>query len=114
MRVSRGGLFFPPSFIGIKDYRPHNTGESIGRAEWDEGQENNSRVVAAVQAVVPRTGCFRDNRDDSPWYPTMRLFRQPAFLNWDDAVKAVVGELSLWAERMRPTCRDQESSQHVQ
>ena len=29
------------------------------------------------------------NRDDSPWYPTMRLFRQPSLGNWHAAVEAV-------------------------
>ena len=24
------------------------------------------------------------NREDSPWYPTMRLFRQTRFGDWDD------------------------------
>jgi tetratricopeptide (TPR) repeat protein len=34
-------------------------------------------------------------REDSPWYPTMRLFRQPRRGTWDDVVKKVVGELAL-------------------
>lgn len=36
-------------------------------------------------------------RTDTPWYPTMRLFRQPAPGNWSGAIKLVVdalGELS--------------------
>jgi tetratricopeptide (TPR) repeat protein len=42
------------------------------------------------------------NRTDSPWYPTMRLFRQSRFGDWDDvfermaaALRAKVGEPSL-------------------
>jgi Flp pilus assembly protein TadD len=29
------------------------------------------------------------NRSDSPWYPTMRLFRQPRYGDWDSVVTAV-------------------------
>ena len=28
-------------------------------------------------------------REDSPWYPTMRLFRQPQPGNWDDVFARV-------------------------
>jgi tetratricopeptide (TPR) repeat protein len=34
------------------------------------------------------------NRDDCPWYPTMRLFRQTRFGNWDDVFNRLVRELS--------------------
>jgi hypothetical protein len=33
-------------------------------------------------------------RDDSPWYPTARLFRQDADGQWDRVVDTVVGELA--------------------
>jgi tetratricopeptide (TPR) repeat protein len=32
-------------------------------------------------------------REDSPWYPTMRLFRQPELGNWDAVFERVAGEL---------------------
>jgi hypothetical protein len=28
-------------------------------------------------------------RDDTPWYPTMRLFRQPAMDDWDATIALV-------------------------
>jgi ADP-heptose:LPS heptosyltransferase len=33
------------------------------------------------------------NRQDSPWYPTMKLFRQPGLGDWPDVMGRVVGEL---------------------
>jgi tetratricopeptide (TPR) repeat protein len=33
------------------------------------------------------------DRDDSPWYPTMRLFRQPSFANWEGVFAQVKEEL---------------------
>lgn len=34
-------------------------------------------------------------RDDSPWYPTARLFRQPVRGDWDAVVRSVVASLQL-------------------
>ena len=34
------------------------------------------------------------NRSDSPWYPTMRLFRQPARHDWDSVIKTLQASLS--------------------
>jgi hypothetical protein len=32
-------------------------------------------------------------REDSPWYPTMRIFRQPALHDWDSVIAQVAEEL---------------------
>jgi hypothetical protein len=38
-------------------------------------------------------------REESLWYPTMRLFRQGRAGDWDTVIDAVVGELQLWKTR---------------
>jgi ADP-heptose:LPS heptosyltransferase len=38
------------------------------------------------------------DRDDSPWYPTARLYRQQAPGDWDDVVARVVADLQARAE----------------
>jgi len=38
------------------------------------------------------------NRDDSPWYPTMRLFRQKRRESWDDVIVCVANELKAVAQ----------------
>jgi hypothetical protein len=37
------------------------------------------------------------DRDDSPWYPTMRLFRQPSIGDWTSAIQKVASELQILA-----------------
>ena len=33
------------------------------------------------------------DRDDTPWYPTMRLFRQTRLGDWDEVIKRMAGAL---------------------
>jgi len=35
-------------------------------------------------------------RDDSPWYPTLQLFRQPVFADWDGVIATVRQALVQW------------------
>ncbi len=39
-------------------------------------------------------------REDSPWYPTMRLFRQPQIGDWESVMKRVAAELGAAVERL--------------
>jgi hypothetical protein len=34
------------------------------------------------------------DRDDSPWYPTVRLFRQGPARNWDEVMARIAAELA--------------------
>lgn len=36
---------------------------------------------------------WMDDREDSPWYPTMRLFRQQCPGDWESVIRRVAGEL---------------------
>ncbi len=36
------------------------------------------------------------NREDSPWYPTMRLFRQPSPGDWEPVIGRIVKELKIF------------------
>jgi hypothetical protein len=42
---------------------------------------------------------WMERRDDSPWYPSMRLFRQPRPGAWEPVVARVAGELRALAGR---------------
>ncbi|MCG5242476.1 hypothetical protein ACIU1J_18970 [Azospirillum doebereinerae] len=44
-------------------------------------------------------GCWRwlAGREDSPWYPGMRVFRQPRLEDWAPVLERVGGELRRWA-----------------
>jgi tetratricopeptide (TPR) repeat protein len=41
-------------------------------------------------------------RRDSPWYPTMTLYRQPGFDDWDSVFAAMAGDLGRMLEARKP------------
>ena len=57
--------------------------------------------------------CWRwlRNRDDSPWYPTLRIFRQPRLGDWSSVMSSVSAALARWrdARLARPRLTDASS-----
>jgi tetratricopeptide (TPR) repeat protein len=53
-----------------------------------------------VWVLLPFTPDFRWllDREDSPWYPTARLFRQPRFGDWESVIARVRGELAAFVK----------------
>jgi hypothetical protein len=38
------------------------------------------------------------DREDSPWYPTARIFRQPSYGDWTSVIESVAAALRLWSD----------------
>jgi ADP-heptose:LPS heptosyltransferase len=55
------------------------------------------RVWVVLQAVPDWR--WLTERTDSPWYPTMRLFRQRAPGDWLELFERVAAELRVWCSR---------------
>lgn len=55
-----------------------------------------------VWTLIPFPGEWRwlQRREDSPWYPTMRLFRQIKPEDWESVIARVAQELTKFAERV--------------
>ncbi len=61
-------------------------------------------TATPVWAMIPFAPDWRWllGRSDSPWYSTMRLFRQPAAGAWRPVVQRVATALAAEARRKRP------------
>jgi tetratricopeptide (TPR) repeat protein len=59
-----------------------------------------------VWVLLPEACDFRwlRDREDSPWYPTMRLFRQSCLGEWDDVVQRVRSALIACIDQSRAPC----------
>jgi tetratricopeptide (TPR) repeat protein len=51
-----------------------------------------------VWLLLPFAADFRwlRDRDDTPWYPSMTLYRQPRIGDWDDVLQRVGADLQAW------------------
>jgi hypothetical protein len=60
-------------------------------------------MAIPVWALLPFAPDWRWmlNRQDSPWYPTMRLFRQNKHADWRSILHAVAGRLKTHVQRLR-------------
>jgi len=45
-------------------------------------------------------------REDSPWYPSVRLFRQKAFGNWEDVIMRITAEMTRLSRHAGESPRD--------
>ena len=61
-------------------------------------------LAKPVWVLLPRVPDWRwlIGRDDSPWYPTMRLFRQTEAGRWDDVIRSVAESLRTRAAQPPP------------
>ncbi len=48
---------------------------------------------------------WMENRDDSPWYPTLRLFRQGSAGDWEGVLRRVRDAIAIWAGPRESDCR---------
>jgi tetratricopeptide (TPR) repeat protein len=55
-----------------------------------------------VWTMLPKASDWRWllGRDDSPWYPTMRLFRQPTVGDWGSVINEVTQSLTAFAKQV--------------
>ena len=60
-------------------------------------------LAAPVWVLLPRSSDWRWllDRSDSPWYPTMRLFRQARLGDWSDVFRRIAAELGTLAAAKR-------------
>lgn len=65
--------------------------------------------------LLPHVPDFRWmlDREDSPWYPTMRLFRQPAPRDWESVFDSLCGALRTWAGEDGSGARARSAASHA-
>ena len=65
---------------------------------YERGASGGGSGAAGLDlfAILPGLARWMMDRTDSPWYPTMRLFRQKRLLDWESVVQEVCGALQEW------------------
>jgi tetratricopeptide (TPR) repeat protein len=92
------GLAIANAMTGVQDFA--DTATIIACLDLVISVDTSTAHLAAamgkpVWLLTRFDACWRWQRDraDTPWYPTMRLFRQPTPGDWPSVVKAVVAAL---------------------
>ena len=62
-----------------------------------------SSAVRPLWTLLARGPDFRWmlRREDSPWYPTMRLFRQERIRQWQPVIDRIAAELTTFVEQKK-------------
>ncbi len=68
-------------------------------AELDLIVSVDTSIAHLAGALARPTWVLLPFAQDSPWYPTLRLFRQARPRDWSSVVSRVIAELRTWAER---------------
>ena len=57
-------------------------------------------LAVPTWVAIPLAADWRwlNDREDSPWYPTMRLFRQKTWGDWDEVFERMAAELAAKVE----------------
>ena len=100
----------PPAGMDIHDF----TDELNDFADTAALIENLDLVISVDAAVAHLAGAMRNpvwvmlpfspdwrwllEREDSPWYPSMRLFRQPALGDWKSVISRVAEKLAAFSQ----------------
>ena len=70
--------------------------KTASRKGW--GTRTQRVPVWVALPLVPDWRWLLD-REDCPWYPSMRLFRQTKFEQWDDVLERMAEELMMLRDR---------------
>jgi len=108
-------LTLTPSFASIEDLGPElhdfaDTAAVIGEIDLLISVDTSVAHLAGalgmpVWVLVPTPADWRwlERREDSPWYPTMRLFRQGRQGDWEEVIERVKASLTTASRRPAPT-----------
>jgi tetratricopeptide (TPR) repeat protein len=109
LQKGEGAKHLPPVGVTINDH----TTELYDFADTAAFIANLDLVIAVDTSIVHLAGAMGKpvwilvqyspdwrwllDRDDSPWYPTMRLFRQKKYGDWTEVIRRVTDELKAGA-----------------
>jgi hypothetical protein len=119
--MREAGAVLPLTDIGVKLRDFADTAAVISQLDLVIGVDTSVVHLAgalgkSVWVLVPTPADWRwmRDREDSPWYPTMRLFRQMHAGNWDDVLQRLRASLVERVAqhrgveiRVRPSCAEQ-------
>jgi len=107
--LATGGALFVNSYVVSRPSQPNYfapfSGSTHGIRDGNNHMFDAPNLAGAMDKPVWILNRFGTdwrwllNRTDSPWYPTAKLHRQHKGRDWDDVVRRVETDLSIWQTR---------------